>query len=85
MAARVPHGDDRLGLASHLAARHIFLADLSTLPAFTIIGTGTYGMFATLDPGSIEMAVPVALFVPGAIFPQLFRLVSLSRTFTQRA
>jgi hypothetical protein len=61
----------------------ILLIDLGTLPGITIIGAGAYVMFATLDPSTIEAAVAVALFVPGAILPQLSRLFDLNRTSTR--
>ncbi len=61
----------------------IGLIDLGTLPAFTIIGSGTYALFATLDPWTIEMAVAVALFVPGASLQQIFRVFDLTRTMIQ--
>ena len=52
----------------------IMLGDLGTLPAFTIVGAGAYAMLASLSPASVSMALSVALFVPGAILPQLWRL-----------
>ena len=61
----------------------ILLIDLGALPAITIIGAGAYAMFASLDPTTIEVAVAVALFVPGAILPQLFRLFDLTSTSTR--
>jgi Peptidase family M28 len=62
----------------------MLLTDLGTLPAFTIIGAGAYAMFASLSPSSVTIAVAIALLVPGAILPQICRVLDVVVTTASR-
>jgi hypothetical protein len=70
------------GLASRVPslAVAVVMMDLGTLPAITIVGAGAYAMFASLNPSTI--AVAAALFVPGAMLPQVSRVFHLKLSST---
>jgi hypothetical protein len=51
----------------------IVLADIGTIPAFTIGGAAAYAMLASLDVSGIATAIIIALCVPSSILPQICR------------